>query len=167
MPARCHHGCVNELAALIESQAWAELGQLVFGEDGAIDWKSRPFSKRWSMRRLGRAGLIELISEHVPLRGPCFSVTPGSEPVRTTLGDALRALPRGTLDAHHWFVSTQGRWLIELTASGTFSFDFVDERHTKMLERLQRVEARWRRGSDLPREDFGDFEDFGDLHFFG
>jgi hypothetical protein len=139
---------VHELTALIESKGWAELSRFVFGEDGAIDWTTRAFSKRWSMRRLGRAGLSELIAEHVAHRTECFSITPGEEPVRTTVGGALRALPRGTLDAHRWLVSTQGRWIMELSAGRTFTFDFVDERDTKMLKRLRAVD--WSRGPDKP-----------------
>jgi hypothetical protein len=124
---------VDELVALIESEGWVELGRFVFSEQGSIDWTTRPFSKRWSMRRLGRAGLIELIEEHVARRQKCFAVTPGAKPERTTVGAALQALPRGTLDAHHWLVSTQGRWIVELSASQMFTFDFVDERDTKLL----------------------------------
>jgi hypothetical protein len=133
----------SALRELIERHGWTELGRLTFLLDGGVDWSQRPFAKRWSMRRLGRAGLIELIGEHVALRRECFRVDAGADEVQeTTLQRALEGLPGGPLERHVWIVGARGRFLIELSVQGSFSFEFTDERDTKMLARLKAIGCR-------------------------
>jgi len=126
---------------------WRELQTLQFQDDGSIDWSERPFAKRWSLRRLGKTGLLELLAEHVALRAECFWVRPDAEPCAVTLGAGVREALRDDAETHHWFVHVHGRWLIELSAQGTFTFEFTSARNTKLLRKLKGLEREWARGN--------------------
>lgn len=125
------------------SEGWAELERLEFREDGGIDWSRRPFAKRWSMRRLGKAGLLALIAEHVASSANCFHLTAVGDPVEVELAAGVGVAWDDPEPRHHWLVHPGGRWLIELSADRTFTFEFTSARNTRMLKRLKALEAEW------------------------
>jgi hypothetical protein len=135
---------VDELHEHTDVDPWTLLKEgLPFRDDGGVDWEQRPFAKRWSMRRMGKAGILVLIEQHVTLRARCYwlrSDAPGFEVASVTraLGEAARLD-----DAHHWLIDTKGRWVAELSQDRIFTFEFVDDRNTKMLQRLRGLEDEW------------------------
>jgi hypothetical protein len=120
---------------------------LPLGDDGGVEWSRRPFAKRWSLRRLGRAGLSSLLVEQAGAPGRCLVFAAGDpEAVDVATERALDAFesldptrPRQAIDA-------RGRWICELAPDGTFTLDFVSRRDTAMLERLRAREREWGRG---------------------
>ncbi|MGE4141698.1 MAG: hypothetical protein AB7N76_13735 [Planctomycetota bacterium] len=120
--------------------------------DGGVDWSRRPFSKRWSTRRLGRSGVRALVAELVPTlrRARCFALVAGEERARpSTLAAALEvALAEQRDGRHRWVIAEDGRWVLELrgydpaAGDGQLAFEGVSRRNTEMLKRLRTIEAR-------------------------
>ena len=137
----------------VESRAdiWAALEeQLPFREEGGIDWEQRYFAKRWSARRLGWAAIEELLSEVIALARPCYALSAErSEPgVETTLRAGLRAWREE--EGFAWLVDRSGRWVLERDPEGIVSLEFVSRRSTRMVERLQKLEQRWKGQGEGP-----------------
>ena len=88
-------------------------------EAGAIDWKQRPHSKTWSLRRLGRGGARRLIEEVIDRRQACSLATSGQEArgedaVETSLSEALKRAFLGE-DGVSWIADRNSRWLVEIS----------------------------------------------------
>lgn len=141
---------MQEPTAATPAEVWGLLAErLPFGEDGAVDWSQRPFAKRWPLRRLGRAGLLDLASSLVLPSSRCHVVEAGAERVAEgTVATALDRFLREESAAHRWLIDRRGRWVMELSADRVFAFEYVDVRNTKLLKRLQGIEAEWSRGGE-------------------
>jgi Tetratricopeptide repeat len=135
-------------APLTVAQTWDLLGErLQRGSDGGVNWSRRYFAKRWSALRLGLAGLQELVQTMVPGRGRCWVFSSDDDTAEDSPAAAgvRRAMRDRDQDRHHWLIARDGRWIMELHADGTFSFEHVDPRHTRMLKRLEAKQAEWMR----------------------
>jgi hypothetical protein len=104
---------------------WAGLKPLLrFRPEGGVDWTIRPFAKRWSYRKLGPAGIAELLESLVPLRNECWVAT--AEAVTPSrVREALSGLRTWDQASYRWWIDRGGRWLAELAPEGSFSFEFV------------------------------------------
>lgn len=118
--------------------------ELPFLSTGGVDWSRRSFSKRWSQRRLGWAGLSEVLQAAIPLQRRCYRVGPPGEESRAdeelepeSLASALRELRRGEWDQHRWVIDAAGRWIVELAPSRILSLEFVQARDTRLIKRLR------------------------------
>jgi hypothetical protein len=117
--------------------------ELPFLPTGGIDWSRRSFSKRWSQRRLGWAGLSEVLQAAISLQRRCFVVGPPGDQSSIEdfepqpLGSALRGLRQGEWGEHRWVIDAAGRWIFELAPSRTLSLEFVQVRDTRMIKRLR------------------------------
>ena len=146
-------GPVSLTMGPVESRAdiWAALEeQLPFREGGGIDWDRRYFAKRWSARRLGWAAIEELLSEVIAPKRPCCALGEDRSQlgVETTLRAGLRAWREA--EGFAWLVDKSGRWVLERDPEGIVSLEFVSRRSTRMVERLQKLEQRWKGDREGP-----------------
>ncbi len=99
----------------------------LFQPDGSIDWSGRPFSRSWSLRRVGWHGTLEAIEHLVPQRSSVLLAASDDEAVsELTLCKALAEVGRLRDDERHlWIVAKCGKWLMEFAAHGSFTFEYV------------------------------------------
>lgn len=124
-----------------------------------INWRVRTFAKVWSRRRLGPAGIAELIRAHLPRpSAPCFLVVGGEDPVPATVADVIAQV---RAEGSVWAFDPLGRWILELSGGEhpQFAFEFLDARNQAMIERLLGIEATWSHGGQ-PQKDPGPRFDF-------
>lgn len=140
------------------AEVWSLIQEeLPFLPSGGVDWSRRSFSKRWSQRRLGWAGLSEVLQAAIPLQRRCFVVgAPHAESSEDacqpqSLASALRELREGEWDEHRWVIDAAGRWIFELAPSRILSLEFVQARDTRLIKRL-------REGTRSVRAAGGEFE---------
>lgn len=137
------------------AEVWSLIQEeLPFLPEGGIDWSGRSFSKRWSQRRLGWAGLSEVLEAAIPLQRRCYLIRePAPRGRRSSrdeegkaqeggletqsLSSALTDLKRGEWDDHRWVIDAAGRWLVELAPSRILSLEFVQVRDTRLMQRLR------------------------------
>ena len=110
------------------SDPWSALHHPpLFQRDGSMDWSGRPFSRSWSLRRLGWHGTLEAIQPLVPHRSRALlAASDGEEAQELTLDAALDEIGRRRDDEQHfWIVAKSGKWLMEFAAHGRFTFEYV------------------------------------------
>ena len=141
--------------------------ELPFLPTGGVDWSRRSFSKRWSQRRLGWAGLSEVLQAAIPLQRRCFLVGAPAKSSRDdndqsvaaqSLASALEELRDGDWGEHRWVIDAAGRWLFELAPSRILSLEFVQARDTRLIQRL-------RQGTYSPRPEGVELELAEELSF--
>lgn len=106
-----------------EARRWFGLRSNFVLTDDGIDWKRRRYHKRWSLKRLGKHGALELLEQMMPLKSRCYhKLATGG------LGDygALKpAFEKAVADREHihWLMDLAGGWLIEINKSQTLTVE--------------------------------------------
>lgn len=110
--------------------------QIQFNGDGSINWDFHPYSKSWSIQRLGFKGINQLLESFFTLKTPCYlasSNTP-SETICPSTQQALKEVATFfTQEELYWLIDLQGRWLIEFNREGIFTLEIFVQKNPTLV----------------------------------
>lgn len=116
------------------------LKEFSFTEEGSIDWSKRPFSKSWSLQRLGFSGVKELVASYIPIKSKCFLISSELiiEEPHTTISKALDEVKHQEKQTgHFWFTNPGGRWILEISKEQMFSLEILNRKNPNLVKYYQ------------------------------
>jgi hypothetical protein len=105
-----------------------------FKENGAIDWSLRPYSKSWSLQRLGFEGGVQLIESFISLKELCWWATSHSEEFQQKgIQEVLKRIAKTPYQEHHWLINTHQKWIIEISQDQRLSIEMLQGKAPELV----------------------------------